>query len=196
MSINRSKTDWINLPAGVEANSLWCTLHDGDIRAIRSDRLARTMTLEIEIPHLCHHHGLAEEAFTIELEGVVSARATKWVIWPGPVPDTGGISRAEEARLIEEYQSKWREESVGWSDFEAMFAEGSFDISTADAFRDDKSVGLRVGGMMCGDQVEERAVEFTLKASRFAIRHRQDFWIEFERFVELGEDYWEVWSRG
>jgi hypothetical protein len=37
--------DWVNLPESVFTLSLWDTLHDGDLLAIESDLLARTVTL-------------------------------------------------------------------------------------------------------------------------------------------------------
>ena len=191
-----SVRDWAYLPAGVEAKSLWLSLHDGKIRAIRSDRLAMSLTLEIEVAHLCHHHGLAEEPFLFELEGVKSSRATTWAIWPGPKPDTEGVSRAEQSRLIEEYWSKWREDSVGWADFEAMFGDGYLDIGDAEIVREAGVIALRASGMMYGDRVEMRAFEFITRGSGLAIRQGREGLLDLERFVQLGEDYWEAWSKG
>ncbi len=196
MALDPSQSDWTNLGASVEAESLWSSLHDGEIRAIRSDLLSRSLTLEIEVEHLRRHHGLAEEPFLLEMDGVKSVRATTWATWPGPRPNAAGLARAEESSLIEEYWSKWREESVGWADFEAMFGDGFLDIADAELVRGDQIVSLRLSGMMKGDRADERAFELTLRGSGLAIRQGREGLIDLERFVRLGEEYWEAWSKG
>ena len=196
MSTETSKTDWLNLPPGVEAESLWCSLHDGILRSIRSDRLARTLTMEVEVSYVCEHHGLPDDAFVLELHGVESARATTWAIWPGPRPELEGEPRAEQTRLVETYQSKWREESVGWADFEARVVGNRFDILNADAARGNDRIGLRLSGQLGGGDGHDQFFEFTVRAGGLIIRHGPVTEMDFARFVKLGEDYWDAWSEG
>jgi hypothetical protein len=78
------------------------------------------MTLSCEIEHLRSFNGLPEGLkFVLSLDGVQSARVLRYAIWPGEFTIPPGVSREEEARLVADYQAKWREESVAWSEFEA-----------------------------------------------------------------------------
>jgi len=63
--------DWINLPQGTNAISLWDCLHDADIVSISSNLLERTVSLVCQIEHLCAFHHMSEGLqFTLKLEGV------------------------------------------------------------------------------------------------------------------------------
>ncbi len=80
--------DWVHLPAGVAAASLWCALHDARLYFIASDRLARTATLKFEIFYLDKAGG----DVTFQFEGVTSLRVTRTAIWPGEFVRPAGIS--------------------------------------------------------------------------------------------------------
>ena len=67
--------DWLNLPSGAIAVSLWGCLHDGQVVSVRSNLLERTMNLSCEIEHLRTFHKPDEGfQFVLHLEGVQSAR--------------------------------------------------------------------------------------------------------------------------
>jgi hypothetical protein len=109
------------------------------------------MALLCDIEHLRSFHRLpAGFQFVLNLEGVQSARVFTYAIWPGELTVPSGISRKEEARLVAEYQSKWREESIGWGEFEASVArkdEQVLDISEATlAFSHEEEIALRLYG--------------------------------------------------
>lgn len=58
--------------------------------------------------------------FLFAFDGVQSVRAMADRVWPGPAPHIPtNTPRQEQERLIAEYQSKWREESVDWMTLES-----------------------------------------------------------------------------
>ena len=99
--------DWLNLPAGVSAVSLWDSLHDACVISIRSNLLERTMDLSCEIEHLTRFHKLDEGfQFILQILGVQSARVLRYAVWPGECPVLDGLSIEEQRRLVAEYQAK------------------------------------------------------------------------------------------
>ncbi len=51
--------------------SIWSTLHDGDLTAIESDRMARTLSLRFDVGYIRDFHNLPEDArFVIVISGV------------------------------------------------------------------------------------------------------------------------------
>jgi hypothetical protein len=84
VSGERPIVDWVNLPDGATELSLWCTLHDGDLTAIESDLLARTLTLRFDVGYVKDFHNLSEETqFVVIVSGVQSVRSFNSVPWPG-----------------------------------------------------------------------------------------------------------------
>src|SRR5580700_996057 len=124
MSEERSGiADWMNLPHGVPEVSLWAGLHDAQIVSIQSNLLERTITLHLESDHLLEFHNLPlDMQFLLRLDGVQSARVVHYAIWPGEFSVPAGTAREDEERLIAEYQSKWREESLSWSALESALS--------------------------------------------------------------------------
>jgi len=160
--------DWMNLPHGVPEVSLWAGLHDAQIVSIQSNLLERTVTLHLESDHLLEFHNLPlDMQFLLRLDGVQSARVIHYAVWPGEFSVPAGATREEEARLIAEYQSKWREESLSWSELEnAVTTQCQQVIDIADATlatSADNSVALRISGLP-----ELRVLPRTILACRAA----------------------------
>jgi hypothetical protein len=145
--------DWMNLPHGTQELSLWAGLHDAQIVSIQSNLLERSVTLHLESDHLLEFHKLPlDMQFLLRLDGVQSARVIHYAVWPGEFSVPAGATREEEARLIAEYQSKWREESLSWSELEnAVTTECQQVIDIADATlatSADNSVALGISGLL------------------------------------------------
>src|SRR5882762_5997529 len=145
--------DWVNLPAGISDESLWEGLHEAQIISIQSNLLERAVTLHVEIENLRIFYQLPLDVqFVFRLDGVQSARVMKYSIWPGAFSVPPGVSKEEQERLVAEYQAKWREESLNWSDLEkAVTAEHKQVIDIADASlarKKDGAVALRIGGLL------------------------------------------------
>ncbi len=187
--------DWCHLPAGVVAESLWDPLHDGEILSLRSDLMARTVSMTIDVGYLRAFHGLADDArFSFELQDVESARVTSWAIWPGKCADIKGKSRDEQQLLIAEYQAKWREDSMGWTAFEAALAGQAFDISDAEVARARTKTCLKLYGHPLGGEFKDHYFGIILRAGRLVIGLGDDQVLDLEAFVKLGNDYWEAFA--
>jgi hypothetical protein len=197
MAEEQSKTfDWIHLPTGVQEVSLWAALHDTQIVSIQSDLLQRTLTLHLESDHLLEFHHLPlDMQFLLRLEGVQSARVVHYAIWPGEFSVPAGVSHEDQARFVAEYQSKWREESLNWSELEsAITTECKQVIDIADATMAtaaDNSVALRISGLL--NYTEFR--ELFLRAERLTLSKGDGQDLGIAGLLKMGEAYWDAFER-
>ncbi len=185
--------DWVHLPAGVKAGSLWDALHDARLYFVASDPLARTATLCFEIFYL--KDGVT---ITFNLDGVTSLRATRAARWPGGYERPEGISRGEESRLIAEYQAKWREESLDWTELEAALGSANFsvsdddkdylDISSAYVVQNGTETTLHFQGHL---QSTDLWHELFLRGSHLNVVRSDDGEFSLERLLALGEAWWD-----
>ncbi len=188
--------DWMNLPHGAAEVSLWAGLHDAQIVSIKSNLLERTLTLHLESDHLLEFHNLPlDMQFLLRLEGVQSARVVHSAVWPGKFSVPAGAAREEEARLIAEYQSKWREESLSWSELEsAVTTECKQVIDIADATlatSPDNSVALRISGLLNYTAYRE----LFLRAQRLTLTRGDGQDLGIAGLVKMGEAYWDAFER-
>jgi hypothetical protein len=187
--------DWLNLPSGTNAVSLWDSLDDAHVVAIRSDLLERSMVMICEIEHLRSFHQLGDGfQLIIRLAGIQSARVLRYEIWPGEFSTPAGVSREEERRMIAEYQAKWREESTSWKQFEAAITpeyEQVFDISDAAlaTFRN-STLALKLCGHLNYATYHEVCLRF--EALRISGSDGRQF--ALEDLQRLGEAYWEAFA--
>jgi hypothetical protein len=116
-------------------------------------------------------------------------------VWPGEFSVPAGIAREEEARLIAEYQSKWREESLSWSELEsAVTTECQQVIDIADATlatSADNSVALRISGLL--NYASYR--ELFLRAERLTLTRGDGQDLGIARLLKMGEAYWDAFER-
>jgi hypothetical protein len=181
--------DWVNLPEDTGTLSLWNTLHDGDLLAVESDLLARTVTLKFAVGYLRTFHQLPEQTeFVLTITGVESVRLIGSVKWPEEFRVPKGLSREEESKLVADYQANWREESLPWSNFEAMATSGA-EVLNATLALGDNALALQIGVMSERDSYFEafirgRAVSFSVA----------DKTMTSEEFLALGEAYWTAFA--
>ena len=188
--------DWVNLPSGIAGASLWDGLHEAQVISIQSNLLERTVTLNLEIENLrIFHQWPLDMRFVFRLDGVQSARAVKYSIWPGPFAVSPGTATEEQERLVAEYQAKWREESQSWSDLEkAMTAENKqvIDISDATlATEKDSAVALRISGLLNYTMYHE----IFLRAEKLTISRTDAGELKVEELLKLGKSYWDALER-
>lgn len=189
-SNERPIVDWVHLPEGVQELSLWSTLHDGDLIAIESNLLARTLTLRFDVGYLRDFHKFPEYIrFVITVSGVASVRSFRGVPWPGGCSIPDGTPYGQQQSIVAEYQSKWREESLSWPDFE-RFTNDGLEVSSASLVIEPDGVALRLGLLVRGDFYVEAF--FRGKEITFTIGERL---FTPKEFVELGEAYWEAFAK-
>ena len=188
--------DWVNLPPGVSGASLWDGLHEAQIISVQSNLLERTVTMHLEIENLrIFYQWPLDMQFVFRLDGVQSARVQKYSVWPGTFSIPTGVSKEEEARLVAEYQAKWREESLSWSELEkAVTTEGKQVIDIADATLatdKDGAVALRINGLLNYTMYHE----IFLRAEKLTISRTDAGEITIEELLKLGEAYWDALER-
>jgi hypothetical protein len=188
--------DWTNLPPGTQETSLWPGLHDAQIVSIVSSLLDRTITLHLESDHLLEFHNLPlEMQFLLRLDGVQSARVVHSAGWPGEFEVPAGASDEERDRLIADYQSKCREESLSWSELEnALTTECKqvFDIADATlAAVPGNSLALRISGLL--NYTEHR--ELFLRAERLTVTRGDGQDVDIDGLQKMGQAYWDAYKQ-
>src|SRR6266850_4707337 len=189
--------DWMNLASGAAEVSLWAGLHDAQIVSIHSNLLERTLTLHLESDHLLEFHKLpVDMQFLLRLEGVQSARVVHYAVWPGEFSVPAGVAREEESRLIAEYQSKWREESLSWSELEsALTTECQQVVDISDAALatspDNSLIALRITGLLNYTAYRE----LFLRSERLTLTRGDGHDLGISGLLKMGEAYWDAFER-
>ncbi len=186
----------MNLPHGAAEVSLSAGLHDAQIVSIQSNLLERTITLHLESDHLLEFHKLPlDMQFLLRLDGVQSARVVHFALWPGEFSIPSGATAEEQSRLVAEYQSKWREESLSWSELEsAVTTECKQVIDIADATlatSPDNSVALRISGLLNYTAYRE----LFLRAERLTLSRGDGQELGIAGLLKMGEAYWDAFER-
>jgi hypothetical protein len=187
--------DWANLPQGAVTEYLDAWLHDACAVSIRSDLLKRTISLHCDIEHLRAFHSWPEGfQFVLWLQGVQSARVFRYSIWPGEFSVPPGLSHEEESRLVLQYQAKWREESLSWTEFEKAITrecEQVLDIGDAALATSKDLIALRLRGHLNYTVYHE----VFLRAEKLVISGSDGRILGLKELNELGEAFWESLSR-
>jgi len=190
---NHTAIDWINLPLPSTSQSLWQSLHDGKLLSIQSDLMARTVVLEVDVPHIRHFHKLDDGLrFIITFIEVESVRTNTFVEWPGTVPEVQGKSYEEQSRLVEEFQAKGREESIGWNDFMAAFPENTLDIYSSEVAQNESTTAVKIQGVLSGDEYDDKYFNVFIRAQKLVLGRNDDLTLSLEEFTKLGQDFWDA----
>lgn len=184
-----TELDWIHLPEGASATSLWSCLHDGNVRRITASALERTAEVEVHVAHLVEKIQ-PDLHFILRFERVSALRAVAREPWPGPTGVEPGQSPAEREAAIAAYGEKWRFVSMSWSELEAEFTRGFLDVSDASVAQGDGRVAFRLGGMRDSDWRE-----LFISAGSLTILRSDGDPFDLEALVALGDAYWEEFAR-
>jgi hypothetical protein len=190
---NKILIDWVHLPYDTKVEPLWECLHDADLKSIKSDLLNRTLILNLHVPYINDFHKFSDEMlFQFLFECVTSVRAVHFSIWPGKFTLPSNISRDQESKLIDEYQSKWREESMDWNDFEKEInsSQNKLWIKDANLGFNDKQLSFKSYG-----HVEHKLYEFYIRAESLKIFYKKEQVISFDDFLQLGREYWDDFNK-
>ena len=186
--------DWTHLPAESNIQELWDCLHDAPLVAIKSDLLNRFVLLTFDAVYIRRFHKLPEDClFNFFLDGVTSTRAVTYTIWPGKFAVPKGVSRAEEDRLIKAYQSKWREVSFGWDEFESLLKKQktTFDVSDAQL-----AIGSRNCALQLSGHIHDIYYCVVIRAASLVIKSSDGKTYSVDEFIKIGSDYWTAFSEG
>jgi hypothetical protein len=184
--------DWVHLPADTHPQGLWDCLHDAALRTVRSDLLNRTVIMTFDVFYIRKHHKLPENTlFNFIFDDVTSARVTTYAIWPGKFALPKSASHDEQARLIKEYQSKWREESLGWNEFEKSLQKKktSLDVLDPELATNDHVVSIRIGGLL-----NDKYHNIFIRAGKLTIQQSDGQTLKLNEFIRLGREYWTAFS--
>jgi len=190
----KPEIDWVHLPADTHPQSLWDCLHDAALRTIHSDLLNRTVIMAFDAFYIREYHKLPEGTlFNFLFEGVASARVTTYTMWPGKFAVPKGSSREEEGRLIKEYQSKWREESLSWNEFESLLKKKktTFDILDTEIVINENHCALQLSG-----HINDKYHCAIIRASKLTIQRSDGQILVLDDFSMLGQEYWKAFSEG
>ena len=183
--------DWVNLPAGVEPQSLWACLHDGDLVRVRSDALARTAELCFTVAHIVEHHALSLDLiFVFRFTGVSELRALRWEPWPGPEASNAGLSVGEQSARAAEYSSKSRTVSLSWKEFEEVISQRRLEVYEANFVRGEAQVSMRFHGPSSRDDFHDVAV----RGESLSVERSDGEPCSLEALVALGEAYWDAFE--
>lgn len=190
---NKRVLDWINLPVDSSVVYLWDCLHDGELLSCRSELVERRVTLEFRVRHLVDE--TSDLRFFLQFHNVESVRANVYFRWPGEFFIPEGATREEQCRLIEEYQAKWREESIGWLSFEGSLSTDPLQISEAELARGNGAVALKLGGHLDGERFHDLYCSVYIRGSEVSASRSDEQPFSLEQFVEMGRQYWEEFSQ-
>ncbi len=184
------KIDWIYLPPEVEEVSLWGCLHDGELISCRSDLLRRFVGLEFKVSHLLSD---AEEgvSFTIRVEAATSVRAIGHFRSIDKYEEPRDISPEERTQLTKEYWTKWREESLSWSEFESALATDPLQITDAAFVSSDCEKTLKLGGFLNGEKFDDIYFDVFVRGRGIDASRSDGNDFNLDAFIELGRNYWD-----
>ncbi len=172
---------------------LWTCLHDGEIKALQSDLLERTLSFVIDAPFHWEFHGLpADTRFTLVGRGVRSTQAFTFEAWPGSVEPSREMPWAEAQEVRLQNARLGRLVSSNWADFATQIGtEEEYIVMSAELARDGASPVLRLGAMSYPNS-NYRDIEVRAESFHFLVGIRE---MAVEEFVRFGDAYWEDWSK-
>jgi hypothetical protein len=180
--------DWMFPPAGVEPRSLWEGLHDGEIAAIVSDLLGRSLLLEVRVQHVCEHLRLdADLRFRFVFSGVRSVRATQFRLWPGAYEPAPHLSRTEQEASVRAFQAKGREESLDPAELARTLEAGSFWIVNAEMLEGAEEQAFLFEGTAGPDS---RPCTLVIRAESVTIERSDGVSSSLAELLDLGRAFW------
>jgi len=182
--------DWVHLPPAAEPLSLWASLHDAYVEAVRIDRPARRLTLDLRIPHLGAREGTpGVPDFRLQMERLSALRASFFLRVDVPAPEPASGSNAALPRQGDTAPTAI-EESLGWDQLTEAIAEESFEILEAALMRGEGHLTLRLDG-----RLEDQWGTLVFRAEELRIYAATGEPLTLEAFLGVGEAYWERFAQ-
>jgi hypothetical protein len=189
-SWNNTVIDWINLPGECKTTSLWICFHDTEITSITSDLAGETVILEMKAFYLPDDLDVY-----IQFSGVKSVRVNKY---PPPyehlIPE--GTSYLERLKIAEGWQSKWREESMNWQEFEEAMGTDPLGVLEADLAEGEGQIALRLGGHLNGEKYNNLWCSVYIRAAKISVSRSDGEDFSLEKLIETGGKWWQSFGEG
>ncbi|MGH9819447.1 MAG: hypothetical protein ACRD43_04690 [Pyrinomonadaceae bacterium] len=129
--------------------------------------------------------------FLVKMENVTSVRAIAHFPPIEKCDETQGLSEGERRKVLDEYYGKWREESFGWKQFEAVLSTDPLLTMDASFVSNNDENTLRLGGFLDGEKFNDIFFDVFIRGKRLSATRTdgQDFSVK--DFIKLGSTYWE-----
>jgi hypothetical protein len=134
--------DWLHPPEGVAERSLAGQLQYAAVLAFQSDRLKRTLLIEL-LPYV-EEGAQPEPTLLFALRDVASTRALAHELWPGGLVIPPDASPEERDQIVGEFKEKCTEVSVDWSACESALGSGGFAVIDAEWIGGQAGLALRL----------------------------------------------------
>ncbi len=188
---NGQKADWTNLPSTLEEVSLWGCLHDGELLSCESNIERRHIRFEFSIDHL--DEGDTDlTRFFLDITSVNSVRAHLVFRRLGDFKEPVGATPEQRAALVQAYQEKWREESIGWPEFESILFTDPLQVSDAGMVESEDTQSLRLAGFLNGEKFHDVYCEVFVSGAEISAARSDTKEFSLSGFIELGDKYWET----
>lgn len=125
---------------------------------------------------------------------MTSVRASVFCAWPGKFKVPDRATREQEQRLIAEYQAKWREESLGWTEFEDSLASDSLSVSDSSLARTDGRAALKLSGHMDGKKFNYQFCTIYIRCGDIRATRSDGQLFCLQQLLDLGHDYWNAFA--
>lgn len=183
----------IELLENSEPLSLWECLHDGSIESLKSDPMARRLTIVVDSSFHWDFHKLpAETRFRIVGENVRIAEVFKFEPWPGATEPADGTPWKESQEQRQRNYEKGRLVSADWNDFIAhVETDEDYEIMNA-KLSVDKSLCLLNLGIMSYPNSNYRDVKVHAEHFRFNVGERE---VSLQEFQQFGSRYWDNFAQ-
>jgi hypothetical protein len=182
MQIDRENND----PVG-----LWECLHDGSLESLTHDRLARTITLVVEVPYLWNFHKMPPESrFHIVLHDVFTVESLAFQPWPGETVIPGGLSWNEQQAIRTEMHAKGFLSSSDWDAFCARIETAS-EYEFSHAYMSTLATGQIMFVAELADYGANDYTTMRITAGRINFLIDSNKEITLPEFLSLGKAYWD-----
>ena len=175
-----------------EKLSLWECLHDGSLEKIRSDLLARTIAIVVDIPFHREFHKLpADMRFEIVGKNVGVTEVFDFEPWQGASSPVQGMSWEETEEQRRSDYEKGRLISADWNDFISQVeTDEDYEIMTAE-LETFPAKSILSFGVMSYPNSNWRNIKIQAECFRFFVGSRE---LSLQGFQAFGSKYWDDWA--
>ena len=110
----------------------------------------------------------------------------------GDFKEPTNASAEQRAKLVKDYQKKWREESIGWPEFESILLTDPLQLLDASMIANGETQALRLAGFLDGEKIHDLYCEVFIRGEQISADRSDKRKFSMSEFIELGDKYWET----